>query len=211
MKKIILSLAIVFGLGIAQISAQGVSFGIKAEANMSSFILSDFGIVESKIGIGGTFGGFSTISVTENFAIQPELLFHFRSSGWEEDLGIGAYGVQRIQDNIHYWGMEIPVYALGQWNTVCGSRFFAGVGPYAGFGFSAKLNTADTDLYEQFEGYSMLRRFDFGFGTLFGIEFPNRVQINASYRIGVLNMLDYGRADARALPHTFSLGIGYRF
>ena len=207
MKKIILSLAIVFGLGIAPISAQGVSFGIKADANMSSFIVSNWEDSEGKIGFGGTFGGFSTISITEHFAIQPELLFHFRSS----TLKLNFCG-ELVRNDFRYWGMEVPIYALGQWNTVCGSRFFAGVGPYAGFGFSAKFDNEDNgDLYEQFDGYSTFRRFDFGFGTLFGVEFPNRIQINASYRIGVLNMLDSRREESRALPHTFSLGIGYRF
>jgi hypothetical protein len=204
MKKIILSLAIVFGLGIVQMNAQRVSFGVKADANMSSFILSDLDW-ESKIGFGANLGGFSKIDISENFAIQPELLFHFKSSKVE-----GMEGM--ANDNFHYWGMEFPVYALSQWNTVDGGRFFAGVGPYIGLGLSAKMDRADFDLYEKIiDDESMFRRFDFGFGALFGFEFSNRIQINASYKLGVLNMMDAGRDDARILPHTFSLGVGYRF
>jgi hypothetical protein len=202
MKKIILSLAIVFGLGVVQMNAQRVSFGVKADANMSSFILSDLDGMESKIGFGANLGGFMKYDFCEHFAIQPELLFNFRSS---ELKGEGE------KDNFHYWGMELPVYALSQWNTVDGGRIFAGVGPYVGLGLSAKMDRADIDVYEKFEDESFLRRFDFGFGALFGLELSNRMQINASYKIGILNMMDESRDYGKMFPHAFSLGVGYRF
>ncbi len=109
-------------------SAQNVSFGVKAEANTSNFILSDLEPMESKLGFGASLGGFAKFELAENFAIQPELLFHLKSSTSE---------VGNSESNLQYWGAEIPVYALGQWN--CGNdKFLTGVGPYVALGFSTQ-------------------------------------------------------------------------
>ena len=203
MKKVMITVSLMLGIGLTQMSAQNVSFGAKAEANMSNFILTDLEPMESKLGPGASVGGFTKIDLGKNFAIQPELLFHFKSSTSE---------IGNNEDDFRYWGAEIPVYALGQWN--CGTgRMYAGVGPYVALGFSAKYDNSDFDLYEEIgtTDESTLRRFDFGFGATFGYEFAIGIQINAGYKIGVLNAMDAGRDDASMLPQTISLGVGYRF
>ncbi len=203
MKKVMIAVSMMLGIGLAQVSAQNVSFGVKAEANTSNFILSDLDPVESKLGFGASLGGFAKFDLTENFAVQPELLFHFKNSTTESG---------NDEDNFHYWGAEIPVYALGQWN--CGNgKFLAGVGPYVALGFNAEYDDSDFDLYEEIGNTdeSTLRRFDFGFGATLGYEFGNGIQINAGYKLGVLDAMDAGRNDASMLPQTISLGLGYRF
>lgn len=206
MKKILISLVVVLGLGFSQMNAQGLSFGVKADANMSNFIVSDYPGVESNMGFGASLGGFMKADITEHFAIQPELLFHFKSS--ETEIG-------RIKYDYQYWGAEIPIYAMGQWNLGNNSRIYAGVGPYVGIGFSAKykLDDNDTDLYEELgnSDESTLQRWDFGFGATVGYEFNFGLQINAGYKIGVINALDAGRDDSSMLPSTISLGLAYRF
>jgi len=203
MKKLMIAVSLILGIGLTQVSAQNVSFGIKADANVSNFILSDLEPMKSKIGMGASLGVFTKFDLGQNFAIQPELLLHFKSSTFE---------IGNSEDDFRYWGAEIPVYALGQWK--CGSgRMYAGIGPYAALGFSAKYDNNDFDLYEKIGSTdeSMLRRFDFGFGATFGYEFGNGIQINAGYKIGVLNAMDAGRDNASMLPQTISLGLGYRF
>jgi hypothetical protein len=197
MKKFFLSAAIILGLGFAQVNAQNVSFGVRADANLSNFILSDLPDRESNMGFGATLGGFTKIDLGQNFAIQPELLFHFKSS---------TSKTGNVENDFRYWGMEIPVFALGQWNTVNG-RFYAGLGPYMALGFSAKYNNNDFDLYDE----DRLRRFDFGFGATIGYEFRNGFQINAGYRIGVLDLMDKGRDDSSMHSQTLSFGVGFRF
>ena len=198
-----IAVSLMLGIGLTQVSAQNVSFGVKAEANASNFILSDLEPMESKLGFGASMGGFAKFDLGQHFAIQPELLFHFKSSTSEAG---------NIENDFRYWGAEIPVYALGQWN--CGNgRVYAGIGPYAALGFSAKYDNNDFDLYEEIGSTdkSTLRRFDFGFGATFGYEFNNGIQINAGYKIGVLNAMDTGSDDASMLPQAISLGVGYRF
>ena len=198
-----IAVSMMLGIGLTQVSAQNVSFGVKADANVSNFILADLEPMESKLGFGASLGGFAKFELAENFAIQPELLLHFKGSTFETG---------SIENDFRYWGAEIPVYALGQWN--CGNgKFLAGVGPYVALGFSAKFDNNDFDLYEEIGNTdeSTLRRFDFGFGAMLGYEFDNGIQINAGYKLGVLNAMDAGRDNASMLPQTISLGVGYRF
>ena len=203
MKKIVLTLAVIFGLGIAQSNAQSISYGVKADANMSNFLLTDMDNVESNLKIGASLGGFMKLDLHQNFAIQPELLFHYKSS--EMKLGTG-------KTDYEYFGVEIPIYAMGQWKAGETGRFYVGVGPYVGFGFDAKYKTGDIDLYEKNSNdKAVMNRFDFGAGAQVGYEFGCGIQINAGYKIGFIDALDAGKDDATMLPQTISLGIGYRF
>lgn len=202
MKKIILSLGLIIGLAITQINAQSISGGIKADANLSNFILSDMGNAESSMNIGASLGGFLKIDLSESFALQPELLFHFKSSEMKQS---------GIKNDYEYWGAEIPVYALYQINIKESGRFFVGFGPYIGVGFSAKYTTGDIDLYKKYNDKAAMQRIDFGAGAMFGYEFNCGLIINAGYKIGFIDSLDMGKKDATMLPSTISLGIGYKF
>ena len=198
MKKVVLGLMMILGVGATQMNAQSVTKGVKAEANMSNFILSDIPTSESKLGFGATIGGFVKFDVSNNFAIQPELLFHFQSSKMET----GA-----VESNYEYWGMEIPVYAMGQWKNSSNGRFYAGVGPYLGLGFDARYTDPEVKMYKNDD----MQPVDFGFGVQVGYEFANGIQINAGYKIGVVDALDKGKDNATMLPQHISLGVGFRF
>lgn len=199
MKKVILSVMVVLGIGVGEVSAQNISYGVKADATMSNYLLSDMKGMSSNMGIGFSVGGFAKWDLMENFAIQPELLINFRTSEFKQK-GKGTR-------DFEYWGMEIPVYAMGQWYTANDSRFYAGVGPYIGYGFNARYKSPEEKLYKN----DAMRRFDFGFGAQVGYEFSNRIGINASYKIGIIDSLDEGKKDATMLPQRISLGLAYRF
>ena len=207
MKKIILSVAVMIGLGLTQVNAQSASSGIKAEANLSNFILSDMNGVKSNMGLGATLGGFEKIEFSENFALQPELLLHFKTSQMKTEAAGSKLDYQ-------YFGVEIPVYAIGQMKLGNGKGFI-GVGPYAGFGIDARYKVDgmdDINLYKEYNGAkSDMQRWDFGAGAIIGYEFSNRIQINASYKIGFMNALNADKDNATLQNQTVSLGIGYRF
>lgn len=198
MKKTIAGIMMILGIGVTTVNGQNITGGIKAEANLSNFILSDMSGVESKVGFGASLGGFAKFDLTKHFALQPELLVHFQTSKMKEA------GVER---DFQYWGMEIPVYAMGQWSTRSGDRFYAGLGPYIGLGFDARFKDPEEKLYTN----DVLQPWDFGFGAQVGYEFACGVQINAGYKLGVINALDTGKDDATMLPQRVSLGVGFRF
>lgn len=196
MKKTILGIVLLLSVGATQVNAQSISGGIKAEANLSNFILSDLPGVKNDMGFGATLGGFAKFDIVKNFAIQPELLFHFQTSTTE---------ILNIENDYEYWGMEIPVYAMGQWYTNPGDRFYVAVGPYVGLGFSSKYTDLDVDLYDT----ERHQRWDFGAKATLGYEFRFGLQINAAYKIGFINAIDEGVGTM--LPQMVSLGLGYRF
>jgi len=198
MKRVMLGLMLILGVSATQLNAQSISKGIKAEANLSNFILSDMPTAESTLGIGATIGGFVKFDIGNNFAIQPELLFHFQSSKMEQTL---------IERDYQYFGVEIPVYAMGQWRNSSNGRFYAGIGPYLGLGFDARYKDPDHKLYED----DTMQPVDFGFGAQLGYEFANGIQINAGYKIGVVNALDTAKDISTMLPQRISLGVGFRF
>lgn len=204
MKKIVLGLAVLLGLGFTQVNAQTISGGVKANANMSNFFLSDL-VGESTMKVGASLGGFVKMEFTENFALQPELMFHYKSSEMKNLFGEG-------KSDYEYWGMEIPIYAVGQMQLGTGKGYI-GVGPYVGLGFDAKYKKGDVDLYKKDNATdkSAMNRWDFGVGAILGYEFNNGVMINAGYQIGLIDNLDAMKDDASMRTQTVSLGIGYRF
>ena len=202
MKKTILGLIAILGLTAGSASAQ-ISYGVKANANMSNFILSDIDGLESNMKVGASLGGFANIGLGESFSIQPELLVNMAFSEFKQ---------AGQKSDFEYWGLELPVYAMYKFDA--GSdKAYLGIGPYVGLGLSAqsKVDGEKYDLYEKNEAGNMLmQRFDFGFGAQATYEFDFGMFISGSYKIGVINALDTD-GDGKMLPQMVSLGIGYKF
>lgn len=201
MKRILMTVALMMGLSATQINAQTVTGGIKVEGNMSNFILKDID-AESKIGFGVTAGGYGKIEFSENFALQPEVLLHFKNSEMENEMTNNTVDFQ-------YFGVEVPIYAVG-YTKLGNGKGFLGVGPYMGFGIDAIYKSdgaSDVDLYED----NIMQRWDLGAGATLGYEFENKLKISAGYKMGFINALDEDESDASMLNQTISVGLGYRF
>lgn len=210
MKKKVIGLVIVLGLSSSYSNAQGliaklkekISIGVKAEGNYSNFILSDMNNTKSTMGIGGSVGTSIKFDISRNFAIQEDIMFTYASSGLKQD---------GIEDTYNYFGTEVPIYLMGQWNTPVMGRFYVGVGPYFSMGFSAKLKDSDINLYKKVDGSRPMTRLTTGAAAQIGYEFPCRLQINASYKIGLTNSLDSEKDNYKMRAQSVSLGIGYCF
>lgn len=209
MKKIVLIFVMMI-MTIISVNAQGlvsaikekVALGFKAEGNYSGFILSDMDNVKSTMGIGGNAGLSIKFNISNNFAIQEDILLTYASSEFTTD---------GIKDTYQYLGAEVPIYLMGQWSVPTGGRIYGGVGPFFGYGFKAKMKDSELDLYKKVDGETPMKRMAAGAAAQLGYEFGFGLQINASYRIGLTNALDTKIGDSKMLPHSASLGIGYRF
>lgn len=189
-------------VGMVTVQAQTpVKFGLKVEGNFSSFVLKDLDKQASTMKIGPNLGGFMNIELHKNFAIQPELSFFYRQSDMK---------VEGVKDEFQQWGMQIPIYFLGQAYTNSG-KFYGGVAPYLGLGFDARYKDADIDLYKKVKNERPMNRWDFGLGALIGYEFNNGIQINAGYQIGLIDQLDALKDEATMLNQAITVGIGFRF
>ena len=214
MKKIVLTLAVIIGLGTMSINAQDVdvshkdkkiSFGVKAEANLSNHFMSsnlrdDY---KSKLGFGATVGGFAKFDLHPNIAIQPEVLVHYKTSKLE-------HKTSKLESDFEYWGMEIPIYGMGQMNLWNG-RGYVALGPYVGLGFSAELG--DVKQYDNYDGHkdNEMYRWDLGGAAMVGYEFNFGLQINASYKMGFTNNLNRLNDSHKMRNQMLSLGLAYRF
>ncbi|MCD7973621.1 MAG: PorT family protein [Candidatus Azobacteroides sp.] len=183
-----------------------VSWGVKAEENLSHFIISGMPQGKSRMRTGATIGGMVQLDITGQFAIQGELLWHYKTS----ELSRG-----NLKGDYHYWGMEIPVYVVYKIDIKNDYMMYIGLGPYSEFGFSAKLKREGEtiNLYSKDEekDISAMHDTNSGFGFLIGYEFPFGLQINGSYKISITNVLDDNTNTIKLHPATLSIGIGYRF
>lgn len=202
MKKLVLSVSLVIALAATQVQAQNTSWGVKVEANMSNFIMDDIPGYKSTMGVGAGIGGFLKIDFGQYFALQPEFLFFNQNS----ILKLNGRG-----NDFQYWGMEIPVYAMGQLTQENGNRAYVGIGPYGRLGFNAKNTTADINYYKKSNGNRFMQPGDVGIAVLVGYEFDFGMQINASYKYGLLNQLDNAEGNSFLRNQGITLGIGYRF
>ena len=178
-----------------------VSFGLKANATMSNFFLKDMDGSQSNMGIGFSTGAFMKIE-SDYFALQYELLLHYKTSELE--------GLTKT--DYKQWSLELPLYLMGQIFTGQG-KIFTGAGPYVAFGLDAQSAPGKTDLYkkEQSSDKSIMHRWDFGLGAIFGYEFKNGVSINGVYQAGLIDRLSAEKDAMSMLNQTISLGIGYKF
>lgn len=184
-----------------------VSFGIKANVNTSGFLLKNMPNNENSMNIGGSLGGFMKIEFQKGFAMQPELIIHYKTSSMKETL-------LDTKSDYEYWGIEIPIYYMGQLKMGKGKGFI-GIGPYVSLGLDAKskINGNKFDLYKKDEitDKSVMQRWDFGFGGMIGYEFKFGLQINAGYQIGLINALSSLANNAKMLNQSAYLGLAFKF
>lgn len=199
MKKIILSIALVLA-GVMGMNAQtSTSFGIKLNGNLTDVKLSDLQGSSSSFRPGASLGGFAQIKFSENFSLQPELLFNYTEAKVKY-----AGGSSRFK----YGSAEIPVYAVGSFKVGNG-KFYLGAGPNVGYGFSIDKETERIPEGQPGENKLEMNHWYLGGGVMAGYEFANGIQINAGYKMSWDLSSKNKTSDIKT--QTISLGIGYRF
>lgn len=200
MKKIILTAIVFCSACMMNVNAQtSTSFGVKLNGNLTNVRLSDRQGSSTSFNPGATAGGFAKIEFTENFALQPELLFNYTASKIK-------FGGDKTR--FKYAAVEVPVYALGQFKAGNG-KLFLGAGPHVGYGFSA-----DSSLEKLPEGHPGENKIELdhwyvGGSALIGYEFSNRISIQAGYQMGF--DVSSNSKESKVKTQNISLGIGYRF
>lgn len=212
MKKINILFAalIMIFAGTRQLKAQStleklkekITLGVKVEGNGSNFLIKDNAALKSDVGAGGALGTFIRFNIAEHFAIQEDIMFVYNSSDIERT---------GIKNKFEYFGTQVPIYFMGQWKTATGGRFFVGVGPYFGFGFSGKYKESDINVFKKYNGQKPeMKRLSSGAAANIGYELGFGLQVNAAYKYG-FNVLDRDKDNYKMFPQSFSLGIGYNF
>lgn len=210
MKRIVFAVAIIVMAGFTPVSAQGIvsliksrlSMGVKGEANYSGFLFKDASNMKSTMGVGGGIGTFLKFDITKHIAFKQDFMFVYQTSELTQN---------GIKDTYQYIGSEVPIYIMGQWGTPAGGRIYGGLGPYLYMGFKAKMKDSDLNLYKKVDGVAPMKRMGGGATAQIGYQFPFGLDVNASYKLGVTNMLDGETGDSKMMPQSISLGVGYCF
>ncbi len=185
MKKIILTLAVVFAIGI--VNAQETKFGVKGGLNVASITNSDG--ANSLIGFHAGF--FAAIKITEKFAIQPELLYSMQ-------------GVKDSDISLHLDYITIPIMA----KYYVAKDFSLEVGPQIGFLIAAKAKSGG----ESASVKEFFKSTDFGVNFGVGYDFGENLILGLRYNLGlsqVLKDLDPGQSASKNA--VFSVSLGYKF
>lgn len=172
-----IALFIFFSFYAAQAQEVGTRFGLKVGLNSANFGGDD----DTKTRFGYHGGPYLSIGISENFAIQPELLYS--TQGAE----VTANNVSRKQD-LSY--INLPIMA----KIYVANGFNIQVGPYVGvlldFDSHADDNTASVKV--DYKGY------DFGVGLGLAYEFTGGFNFGARYNFGLADISDFD-ADAEGI------------
>lgn len=201
MRKMIFTTILVIGsLFTFTVNAQTTtSFGVKLSGNLTNVKVSNMQNGSNSFKPGVSVGGFSKIEIGEHFALQPELLFSYM----EAKTSITGEKVR-----FKYASVEIPVYAIGQFNWGKGKAFF-GAGPNVGYGFSVDSKTEGLPDWDANANKLELNHWYMGGGAMVGYEFRMRLSVIAGYKLAY--DLSSKSKTSGADTQIISLGVGYRF
>lgn len=193
MKKIVLSFVVLATTVLA--SQAQTRFGLKLGMNLMTLGGDDVEDADLKSKIGFHAGGIVNIPVSDNFAIQPELLYSGEGAKMED-------GDDRANYNLSYINVPIMLQYVN-------SGFHAEFGPQVGLLVAAKLDTKiggvnnDIDIKDQLKGAN----FSLALGA--GYRLTNGFGFGARYTLGLGNIAD--APDAEIKTRGFQIGISYLF
>jgi hypothetical protein len=174
--------------------AQGVSGGIKLGVNFASQKFESDGFSVSPDGLVSFHGGlFLTAMVTENFGIQPELLYNSMGSSFE-------FGSEEMKMKFTY--LSVPV--LLRYNPV--SVFNLHAGPQFGI-----LMNAVAELDGEEEDIEDMKTLDFGVAIGAGLDLPMGLTASVRYTAGLANIADTEDGDDTTMKNNvFQVSLGYK-
>ncbi|MGV4414027.1 porin family protein [Chryseobacterium sp. T1] len=209
MKKLFVGLAVVVGsMSFAQ------QFGIKAGANISSISKDGYDDAKSKVGFYG--GLFMNAPLSEQFSIQPEVLYSQMGADIKESYNFAGNTISSNgKRNLDY--ITVPV--MFQFKAT--PQFYIEAGPEFGFLVSAKqkgefkvnnttLSSSSEDVKDQYNNFNM------GAALGLGFDITKNFGINARYIAGFTDINKDGKtslnnSDNKNRNNNFQVGVGYKF
>ena len=203
MKKLLLSVFVMVATS-SFVSAQDISFGAKAGVNFASIGGDDTEDVDSRTGF--HVGVVSEIMFTEQFGLQPELLYSMQGAQNEaSDMGL------TVKQELKLDYISLPILAKYKFTP----GFSAHLGPQVGF-----LINAESEYEAKYDGLTeretedikdYMNNIDFGIAGGLGYELNMGVFVNARYYMGLSNIFDDGDSDYSQHNNVLQLSVGYMF
>jgi len=191
-------LTVIILLVFTMVNAQDTNFGIKGGANFSVFGSN----VKSKIGYQA--GGFTKMELSDNFYLQPELLYMQQELEKNNFTFSGITGSGNLKISYLIAPLLFKYYPLND--------LFIESGPQIGLLLSAKGvakyegNTYNLDFKDNF------KKIDLGFNVGAGYDLSEKIAINIRYNVGVTKMANSEYIANFYNRNSFiSLSAGYAF
>lgn len=174
--------------------------GLRAGVSLSEALVKENGSREqTKQQPGGLLGVYANFPVASVFYVQPSLQYEMK--------GVKSKATDATT-RLGY--LTLPVDLL--YKPSPGAGWFAGAGPYLGYGVTGKLSGGATDgKIDPFKGSDGLRRFDAGAHLQAGYEFPGGFSMGVQSELGLVNLEKNGQANQRFRNLSFTATIGYTF
>lgn len=225
-KSIIFSLIICSSL----LSHGQLSIGFSAGSNLSS--MSIYLRDRNTFRINPTFG--YNVNIITEYKFNPNISLwsglSITQKGFNQHIKYfympGLDTTANITSKLNY--LELPLYLKFTTNLNQIDLFY-GFGPYVSYGIQGKITTeingrSDLTISEKMKwdkvydysdlvnyyAYANLKRFDFGVGTMLGMEYKNFMVI-ASYRYGLHNLMWEYYQDEKMSNSSLSISVGYSF
>jgi len=185
------------------------SFGIKAGTNYSKYI-ADYDTYKRKIGY--YVGGFFNIRISDKTSIRPELLLANQGTKTSieinNDFNIGEPVIAEgeIVSNINQLVILLPV----NFRIELIDRLHLELGMQAGYLVKIQEVLKRVPFDPSLEGeknkfpLSELDRFDFGLNGGLGFEITDRLELNARYGLGLIELNNFYKTSV------ISLGLGFK-
>ena len=199
MKKLVLTTVLAI-FTVVSLSAQ-TSFGVKAGVNFSSINGDEADSFDGRTGF--HVGGVVDISVSDNFSVQPEVLYSAQGADYSDEMYSGSYKLDYL---------NVPVMAKFR----VGEGFNVEVGPQFGFLLSAK------DEYDSSGGDSgeddvkdYTKSVDFSANVGLNYKLESGLNFGARYTIGLSELNDFGDMseymDVKWKNNAFQVYLGFFF
>lgn len=226
MKKLLLSLMLVAGLGYAATAQKtpakgGVKIGVKAGVNLAKIVVTGLEGEEKDIYDKGNkmntsfyIGGIVDVPVSSMFSVQPGLTLSGKGGKVEYTSDGGGASIKNT-NNVMY--IEVPVNAVVNFQAGAG-KFFVGAGPYFGMGITGKsksevtiggVTEKDSEDVKFGSEADETKRTDFGANFLLGYQLKNGLNLHAGYGLGLSNTSNSDQNKTK--NNVISVGLGFTF
>lgn len=183
MKKILTVVAFAV-LGLTNMNAQEVSFGVKGGINLANFVGDNSKSFDQVTAF--NFGAMAEIKLSEKFSFQPELLF-------------SGQGTSIDDATLEMRYLNLPLMA--KYYVTKGLSFEAG--PQVGFLASAKMEGVDVK--------KNFKSFDLGFNVGLGYKLQNGLNFGLRSNVGLTNINDVKGISSKNRNSVFQASVGYFF
>ena len=216
MNKHLFLLVFVFLIFNNNVKAQNtdMAIGFKSGANYSSYtpryIISGFEDLRYDIKFGFYIGGFANFEISDEFKIQPELIFAIQGSKFvNENLELtdtnGFSSIVDFETNINEFTIIIPIVA----KYFVSESFYLEGGPQFGYIINRKENIIK-DPFADISGTPTepmdfdYDKFDFGLTFGIGYKFSEKISVNTRYFFGLIERNNTIKTSV------FNLGLEYK-